>query len=159
MATRILPLELIDKAIGSQIWILMRGTKEIVGTLRGFDDYVSAYSRRSILYSTQRQKRTFSMHEENYMWEPVREHIYFSLSLTLLYSLDSFLSLVPYLVTRSRQVNLVLDDAIEYSPDPKDKSKVIKTELKSEILLNGNQIAVLVPGGSGPPEDSLAANA
>ena len=41
MATRILPLELIDKAIGSQIWILMRGTKEIVGNLRGFDDYVS----------------------------------------------------------------------------------------------------------------------
>jgi U6 snRNA-associated Sm-like protein LSm5 len=41
MATnRILPLELIDKAIGSQIWILLRGSKEIVGTLRGFDDYV-----------------------------------------------------------------------------------------------------------------------
>ena len=39
MTTRILPLELIDKAIGSQIWILMRGSKEIVGTLRGFDDY------------------------------------------------------------------------------------------------------------------------
>ena len=37
---RILPLELIDQAIGSQIWILMRGSKEIVGTLRGFDDYV-----------------------------------------------------------------------------------------------------------------------
>jgi U6 snRNA-associated Sm-like protein LSm5 len=45
MATRILPLELIDKAIGSQIWILMRGTKEIVGTLRGFDDYVSVVVR------------------------------------------------------------------------------------------------------------------
>lgn len=41
MATRILPLELIDKAIGSQIWILMRGSKEIVGVLRGFDDFVS----------------------------------------------------------------------------------------------------------------------
>jgi len=41
MANRLLPLELIDKAIGSQIWILMRGSKEIVGTLRGFDDYVS----------------------------------------------------------------------------------------------------------------------
>lgn len=94
MANRILPLELIDKAIGSQIWILMRGTKEIVGNLRGFDDYV----------------------------------------------------------------NLVLDDAVEYSPDPKDKSKVIKTELKTEILLNGNQIAVLVPGGTGP-EDSLASKA
>jgi U6 snRNA-associated Sm-like protein LSm5 len=41
MANRILPLELIDKAIGSQIWILMRGKTELVGTLRGFDDYVS----------------------------------------------------------------------------------------------------------------------
>lgn len=93
MATRILPLELIDKAIGSQIWILLRGTKEVVGTLRGFDDYV----------------------------------------------------------------NLVLDDAVEFTPDPDDKSKIIKTPLETEILLNGNQIAVLVPGGSGPPEDSLAA--
>eukprot|EP00536_Pseudo-nitzschia_multiseries_P004112 jgi/Psemu1/302366/fgenesh1_kg.67_\ len=93
MATRILPLELIDKAIGSKIWILMRGSKEVVGTLRGFDDYV----------------------------------------------------------------NLVLDDATEFTPDPNDKSKFIKTVLDNEILLNGNQIAILVPGGSGPPEDSLAA--
>jgi U6 snRNA-associated Sm-like protein LSm5 len=93
MATRILPLELIDKAIGTPIWILMRGSKEIVGTLRGFDDYV----------------------------------------------------------------NLVLDDAVEYTPDPDDKTKVIKTSLQTEILLNGNQIAVLVPGGTGPPPDSLAA--
>jgi hypothetical protein len=44
MATRILPLELIDKAIGSQMWILLRGTKEVVGTLRGFDDYVRSCS-------------------------------------------------------------------------------------------------------------------
>lgn len=55
------------------------------------------------------------------------------------------------------QVNLVLDDAIEYTPDPSDKSKIIKTKLETEILLNGNQIAILVPGGNGPPEDSLAA--
>lgn len=94
MASRILPLELIDKAIGSQIWILMRGSKEIVGTLRGFDDYV----------------------------------------------------------------NLVLDDAVEYSMDPRDKNKVVKTDLESEILLNGNQIAVLVPGGTGP-DDSLVSKA
>jgi U6 snRNA-associated Sm-like protein LSm5 len=46
-ANRILPLELIDKAIGTQIWILMRGTKEIVGTLRGFDDYVSSILQKS----------------------------------------------------------------------------------------------------------------
>jgi U6 snRNA-associated Sm-like protein LSm5 len=43
---RTLPLELIDKAIGSQVWVLMRGTKEIVGTLRGFDDYVSIFAVR-----------------------------------------------------------------------------------------------------------------
>ena len=65
-----------------------------------------------------------------------------------------FAQLHPYLVL---QVNLVLDDAIEFTPDPSDKSKVIKTALDTEILLNGNQIAILVPGGSGPPEDSLAA--
>ena len=91
MANRILPLELIDKAIGSQIWILMRGQTELVGTLRGFDDYV----------------------------------------------------------------NLVLDDDIEYAPDART-GEIVKTELKSEILLNGNHVAVLVPGGTGP-EGSLAA--
>jgi U6 snRNA-associated Sm-like protein LSm5 len=37
----ILPLELIDKCIGSTIWILMKEDREIVGTLRGFDDYLS----------------------------------------------------------------------------------------------------------------------
>jgi small nuclear ribonucleoprotein (snRNP)-like protein len=51
----------------------------------------------------------------------------------------------------------VLEDAVEYSPDT--EGKFVKTELHSEILLNGNQIAVLVPGGTGPPEDSLAAQA
>ena len=66
MSNRILPLELIDKAIGSPIWILMRGQTELTGILRGFDDYV----------------------------------------------------------------NLVLDDAVEYSPDPRDKSVVVKKELK-----------------------------
>lgn len=53
MATRILPLELIDKAIGSQIWILMRGTKEIVGSLRGFDDYgeLHTYCEASVSFT------------------------------------------------------------------------------------------------------------
>jgi len=102
MTSRILPLELIDKAIGSKIWILMRGDTEIVGTLRGFDDYV----------------------------------------------------------------NLVLDDAVEYTPAARmdgnnnnggDNSNrvMIKKELQSEILLNGNHVTVLIPGSG--PEDSLAA--
>ena len=33
--------ELVDKCIGSRIWVIMRSEKEIVGTLRGFDDYVN----------------------------------------------------------------------------------------------------------------------
>lgn len=37
----VMPLELIDKCIGSRIWIIMKGDKEIVGTLKGFDDYVN----------------------------------------------------------------------------------------------------------------------
>ena len=41
MAGRLLPLELIDKCIGSRVWIIMKGDKEIVGTLRGFDEFVN----------------------------------------------------------------------------------------------------------------------
>jgi small nuclear ribonucleoprotein (snRNP)-like protein len=51
-------------------------------------------------------------------------------------------------------VNLVLDDAVEYAPDTRNEGEITKTELKSEILLNGNQIAVLIPGAG--PEDSMA---
>ncbi len=32
--SQILPSELLDKCIGSKIWILMKGEKELVGTLR-----------------------------------------------------------------------------------------------------------------------------
>lgn len=42
MATlRLQPLALIDKCIGSKIWLIMKSDKEIVGTLRGFDEYVN----------------------------------------------------------------------------------------------------------------------
>lgn len=68
MASQILPLgmsnhcfvwvpswineELIDKCIGSKIWVIMKSEREFTGTLLGFDDYVSEYWRliyRSIL--------------------------------------------------------------------------------------------------------------
>eukprot|EP00936_MAST-01D_sp_MAST-1D-sp1_P000933 g933.t1 len=75
----LLPLELIDKCIGSRIWIIMKGDKEIVGTLRGFDDYV----------------------------------------------------------------NMVLDDVEEYEITPEGRSV---TRL-DQILLNGNNVCLLVPGG------------
>ena len=34
-------LELVDKAIGSRLHIIMKNDKEIVGTLKGFDDFVN----------------------------------------------------------------------------------------------------------------------
>ena len=37
----LLPLELVDKCIGSVIWVLMKGDKEITGTLKGYDDFVN----------------------------------------------------------------------------------------------------------------------
>jgi len=33
--------ELIDRCIGSKLWVVMKNEREFVGTLLGFDDYVS----------------------------------------------------------------------------------------------------------------------
>ena len=35
------PLELIDRCIGSRIWVIMKNDREFTGTLLGFDDFVS----------------------------------------------------------------------------------------------------------------------
>lgn len=37
----VLPLEIIDRAIGSKIRILLTNSKEFLGTLIGFDDFVN----------------------------------------------------------------------------------------------------------------------
>jgi U6 snRNA-associated Sm-like protein LSm5 len=39
--SQLLPSELIDRCIGSKIWVIMKGDKELVGTLCGFDVYVN----------------------------------------------------------------------------------------------------------------------
>lgn len=77
--SHLMPTELIDRCIGSKIWVIMKGDKELVGTLRGFDVYV----------------------------------------------------------------NMVLEDVTEYENTP-EGSRVTKLD---RILLNGNNIAILVPGG------------
>ncbi|KAF8320468.1 like-Sm ribonucleoprotein [Clavulina sp. PMI_390] len=41
MASQVLPLELIDRCIGSQIWVVMKSDREFTGTLLGFDDFVN----------------------------------------------------------------------------------------------------------------------
>lgn len=78
----LLPLELVDKCIGSRIHIIMKNDKEMVGTLQGFDDFV----------------------------------------------------------------NMLLDDVTEYESTPEGR-KITKLD---QILLNGNNIAMLVPGGEMP---------
>lgn len=40
----VLPLELVDKCIGSKIWVLMKTDKEFTGILRGFDQFVNMVS-------------------------------------------------------------------------------------------------------------------
>jgi U6 snRNA-associated Sm-like protein LSm5 len=78
--SHLLPLELTDKCIGSKIWILMKGDKELVGTLRGFDDYV----------------------------------------------------------------NMVLDDVTEFEVTDDGEKRENKLD---QILLNGNNICIMIPGG------------
>ncbi|KAI3526524.1 hypothetical protein L1887_05781 [Cichorium endivia] len=82
--SQLLPSELIDRCIGSKIWVIMKGDKELVGTLKGFDVYV----------------------------------------------------------------NMVLEDVTEYEITPEGR-RITKLD---QILLNGNNIAILVPGGSPDPE-------
>ncbi|KAF5312529.1 hypothetical protein D9619_003409 [Psilocybe cf. subviscida] len=82
MASQILPLELIDRCIGSRIWVVMKSEREFTGTLLGFDDYV----------------------------------------------------------------NVVLEDVTEYETTPQG---VKKTQL-AQTLLNGSNIAMLIPGSNGP---------
>lgn len=40
--------ELIDRCIGSKIWVIMKNDREFSGTLLGFDDFVS--SCRSVVF-------------------------------------------------------------------------------------------------------------
>jgi small nuclear ribonucleoprotein (snRNP)-like protein len=38
-ASHILPQEMLDKCIGTKVWIITKTDREIGGILRGFDDY------------------------------------------------------------------------------------------------------------------------
>ncbi|PHH91826.1 hypothetical protein CDD83_10175 [Cordyceps sp. RAO-2017] len=80
--SQLLPLELIDKCVGSRIWVIMKDGKEFSGMLVGFDDYV----------------------------------------------------------------NMVLEDVTEFDYSSGSRDKL------SKILLNGNNICMLIPGGEGPGE-------
>jgi len=57
MASQILPLELIDKCIGSKIWVIMKNDREFSGTLLGFDDFVNMVLEDVIEYEVTPQGR------------------------------------------------------------------------------------------------------
>lgn len=48
----VLPLELVDKCIGSKIWVLMKTDKEFTGILRGFDQFVNMVRRVAMAWKT-----------------------------------------------------------------------------------------------------------
>ncbi|KAG2369421.1 like-Sm ribonucleoprotein [Suillus spraguei] len=60
MASQILPLELIDRCIGSRIWVIMKSDREFTGTLLGFDDFVNMVLEDVTEYETtpQGKKKT-----------------------------------------------------------------------------------------------------
>lgn len=58
MATTILPLELVDRCIGSSIWVLMKNEREFTGTLKGFDDYVSEWDSPILRWRAARLRPT-----------------------------------------------------------------------------------------------------
>ncbi|KFY59927.1 hypothetical protein V497_04009 [Pseudogymnoascus sp. VKM F-4516 (FW-969)] len=78
-ACELTKIELIDRCVGSKIWVVMKTDKEFTGTLTGFDDYV----------------------------------------------------------------NMVLEDVTEFDYTG-------ATTKMEKILLNGNNICMLIPGGEGP---------
>uniref|UniRef100_A0A3B1J7W6 U6 snRNA-associated Sm-like protein LSm5 n=1 Tax=Astyanax mexicanus TaxID=7994 RepID=A0A3B1J7W6_ASTMX len=83
--SQLLPLELVDKCIGSRIHIVMKNDKEIVGL---------------------------------------------------------YLRLLPLLINS----DMVLEDVTEFEITPEGR-RITKLD---QILLNGNNITMLIPGGEGP---------
>ncbi|KAJ8292624.1 Sm-like protein LSM5 [Rhodotorula toruloides] len=59
-ASTILPLELVDRAIGSKVWVIMKTEREFTGTLVGFDDYVNMVLEDVTEYETTTEGRKSS---------------------------------------------------------------------------------------------------
>jgi U6 snRNA-associated Sm-like protein LSm5 len=92
----------VDRCIGSRIHIIMKGDKELVGTLRGFDDYVNMVLEDVTELCGSKALYGHPLH-------------------CCFYALHGVNS--------------------EFLPEGKKITKL------DQILLNGNNIALLVPGG------------
>jgi U6 snRNA-associated Sm-like protein LSm5 len=62
----ILPLEVVDKCIGRQLWVIMKGEKEFYGKLRGFDEYLNMIMddvKEFAFSGTGRERQLLSRHK------------------------------------------------------------------------------------------------
>ena len=53
----VLPLDTIESCVGKKVWVIMKNKKELVGTLKGYDDYVNMVMEDAVEY-------TFTSEEE-----------------------------------------------------------------------------------------------
>jgi len=121
-ALQLAPSELIDRCIGSRIWILMKGNA--VSVVEGGESFAAGPVSLSPPPSLSRADRTL-LRKKNagYAHRAGQELV------GTLRGFDAF-------------VNMVLDDVEETGPDGVPAPGRIPS-----LLLNGNNIAVLVPGG------------
>ncbi|XP_065835024.1 U6 snRNA-associated Sm-like protein LSm5 [Oscarella lobularis] len=64
MASQLLPLELVDKCIGSRIHVIMKSERELYGTLLGFDDFVNMVLEDVVEYETTSEGRRVTKLEQ-----------------------------------------------------------------------------------------------
>lgn len=139
--SHVLPSELIDRCVGSRIWILMRGDKEIVGTLRCAGEGREGRGGRG--GKGGERGRGEDLERELFFWDRVAGVFFFSVR-----RVGAFVRPCVFVLSTPRSgvdafVNMVLEDVEEYETTP-EGSRVTKLP---EILLNGSNVAILVPGG------------
>ena len=126
MAGRLLPLELVDKCIGSRIWVIMKGC-------------VARPVRRRAGTSAPSQRQGGRRHAARL--RRIRQHGRTAASLSARRRRGA----------PARRLPQVLDDVTEYCNGE-------KTRL-DQILLNGNNVSMMVPGGDPEAPDSRAPGA
>ncbi len=156
-AARIQPLALIDKCIGSKIWVIMKVGNQSGNSMFSPDEsqpgYVSYYSLRRIALTS---PCLFSFSD----YFPSCSCVAFSVRSTLVtlnlqlylylhndcirFSMQGDKELVGTLRGFDEYVNMVMDDAVQIESGPYGRKE---TKL-GQILLNNANVALIVPGGS-----------
>ncbi|KAJ0112496.1 hypothetical protein Patl1_01623 [Pistacia atlantica] len=158
--SQLLPSELIDRCIGSKIWVIMKGDKELVGTLRGFDVYVNMVLEDVTEY--------FYILRERDVLKLGGAVIMIRVVFGVCVCSGTVKGIILFSTLRDVQTHSACqpstDDFVKLNSKAtvfRESGMVGSCEITSEgrritkldqILLNGNNIAILVPGGSPDPE-------